>query len=356
MNGIGQSPLGPVEGTWVIVFFKDGDECQQPVMMGTIGGIPIEYTTEEQYDNVTGIAVDKIKSSDESVTPTYTAPDDNNGFKDPAGIYPRDAFLEEPDTNRLARGQKLKHTSLARRIMARRKGVKIGNSTATWDQPQIPYFAKYPYNHVTETESGHVVEYDDTPMAERTCHMHATGTFTEVDASGTQVNRILGNGYTIIDKDGFVQIAGTCIISVDGDASINVGGALHLDVANKMFVDLNNTDLEFKCKSFKIDCHDFNLTAAEKVSVQAVADVSVKTDAAIQLKAAANIHGDGAQIHWNSGKAVPSIPLPVKISYTPMLYANPSDLVPHTDVDVSALTMNDILPPRKLDLMKMATK
>ena len=39
MNGIGHAPVGPVEGTWVIIFFRDLDE-QQPIMMGTIGGIP----------------------------------------------------------------------------------------------------------------------------------------------------------------------------------------------------------------------------------------------------------------------------------------------------------------------------
>jgi predicted chitinase len=39
MNGIGHAPVGPVEGTWVVIFFRDEDQ-QQPVMMGTIGGIP----------------------------------------------------------------------------------------------------------------------------------------------------------------------------------------------------------------------------------------------------------------------------------------------------------------------------
>ena len=40
MNGIGTSPTGPVEGTWVFGFFRDGENAQEPVMMGTVGGIP----------------------------------------------------------------------------------------------------------------------------------------------------------------------------------------------------------------------------------------------------------------------------------------------------------------------------
>ncbi len=35
-SGIGSSPLGPVQGTWVIGFFMDGDDMQQPAMFGTI--------------------------------------------------------------------------------------------------------------------------------------------------------------------------------------------------------------------------------------------------------------------------------------------------------------------------------
>ena len=39
ISGIGHSPVGPVEGTWVVIMFRDDDE-QQPIILGTIGGIP----------------------------------------------------------------------------------------------------------------------------------------------------------------------------------------------------------------------------------------------------------------------------------------------------------------------------
>jgi predicted chitinase len=39
MNGIGHSPIGPVEGTTVIIMFAD-EAMQQPIMFGTVGGIP----------------------------------------------------------------------------------------------------------------------------------------------------------------------------------------------------------------------------------------------------------------------------------------------------------------------------
>jgi hypothetical protein len=40
VSGIGQAPVGVVEGTWVCIAFRDKDQ-QQPLMMGTFGGIPM---------------------------------------------------------------------------------------------------------------------------------------------------------------------------------------------------------------------------------------------------------------------------------------------------------------------------
>jgi predicted chitinase len=39
MNGIGYSPIGPVEGSAVIIMFADTEQ-QQPIILGTVGGIP----------------------------------------------------------------------------------------------------------------------------------------------------------------------------------------------------------------------------------------------------------------------------------------------------------------------------
>ena len=39
-SGIGWSPTGPVEGTWVWGFFMDGAEGQQPAFVGTINAVP----------------------------------------------------------------------------------------------------------------------------------------------------------------------------------------------------------------------------------------------------------------------------------------------------------------------------
>ena len=42
-TGVGQAPVGPVEGTWVMGFYRDGELAQEPVMTGTLPGVPENY-------------------------------------------------------------------------------------------------------------------------------------------------------------------------------------------------------------------------------------------------------------------------------------------------------------------------
>jgi len=54
ISGIGSSPLGPVEGTWVIGFFLDGNDMQQPAIFGTIATkvAPKVFTQTEEKPQV----------------------------------------------------------------------------------------------------------------------------------------------------------------------------------------------------------------------------------------------------------------------------------------------------------------
>ena len=72
MNGLGWSPTGVVQGSWVIVIFLD-EAQQQPVMLGTIGGIPqtrsAAYVSEVTNGVVsTGEDGELVSSAGEDVT------------------------------------------------------------------------------------------------------------------------------------------------------------------------------------------------------------------------------------------------------------------------------------------------
>ena len=197
MQGLGNTPTFLVEGTWVVGFFLDAVEKQQPLIMGTLPGIP------------------------------QAVADTTKGFNDPNGTYPSEKIthsnhaIEESDVNRLARNDTDKaHAVVAAKNTGRTTGVAIANSSTTFDEPTSAYAASYPKNHVLETESGHIKEYDDTSGQERIHEYHKKGTFYEIDKDGNKVTRVVGDNYEVIAGSDFVNVKGSANLTVSETLSI----------------------------------------------------------------------------------------------------------------------------------------
>jgi len=84
--------------------------------------------------------------------------------------------------------------------------------------------SEYPYNHVYESESGHIFEVDDTLGAERIHEMHKAGTFREIQPDGTKVEKVVGNNYVIDLKNKLIYVRGDYSMTVDGDYYLNIKG------------------------------------------------------------------------------------------------------------------------------------
>ena len=213
LNGMGQSPTGLVEGSWIVGFFLDGERAQEPLILGSIASAPSEYG------------------------------DPKKGFFDPReakenqSIYPK--YINETDVNRLARHnttdpetkEKIHSTNPVFNTAKDKDAtldVPIANSSDTWSElkttdiskPGVTrYNTKYPKNHVYESESGHTVEFDDTENAERINEHHKSGTFYEIDADGNKVTRIVGNNYEIVAKNNNVNIKGDVNLTIDSNCN-----------------------------------------------------------------------------------------------------------------------------------------
>ena len=197
MQGLGNTPTFLVEGTWVVGFFLDAVEKQQPLIMGTLPGIP------------------------------QAVADTTKGFNDPNGTYPNNQIsksnhsIKESDVNRLARNDSGKeHAVVSAKNTGRTTGVAIANSSTTFDEPTSAYAASYPKNHVLETESGHIKEYDDTSGQERIHEYHKKGTFYEIDKDGNKVTRVVGDNYEVIAGSDFVNVKGSANLTVSETLSI----------------------------------------------------------------------------------------------------------------------------------------
>ena len=313
MNGIGTTPMGPVEGTWVFGFFRDGKNAQEPVMMGTFGGIPEESPTA------------------------------NKGFNDPEGVYPLSLYLNEPDTNRLARGSGTlpvpissaggKTSEDAPSLNHKRKTRTIGTPTALagdisttientdndalyvftpWNEPNPRYggvkdsateylssvelSSTYPHNHVRMSESGHVEEWDDTPSAERLHKFHKTGTFEEIQPDGTKVVKVVSNDYEIILGYKDVVIQGTCNVTIGGDCRMLYQGDLVQEVYGDYHLNVHGD------KRTKISGNEATEVLADrKVVVNGNCDLKVGKDQIINIDVDRTINVTGNVTETISG-------------------------------------------------------
>lgn len=160
------------------------------------------------------------------------------GFRDPNNKYPLESHLNESDVNRLARGV-IDGTIVKYKDTRRKLGIPKPFE-GTWDQPRAPYGAQYPFNKVFESESGHVQEFDDTPGQERVNLYHRSGTYTEIDANGTQVNYIVGDNFILMENNGCIHVAGECNITVDGNLNINARSDANIQVAANAKIEVGN--------------------------------------------------------------------------------------------------------------------
>ena len=282
VSGVGQSPLGAVEGSWVVGFFQDGADAQMPVIIGTLPGVPSELPT-------------KITAGDDGKYP-------GKGFQDYKNAsYPK---YEETDVNRLAvntksgeEGETNPHSSLTIRRADRTTSVgradfnsvdlRVANADPNilpgddgteFSEPTIPYDATYPYNHVYESEAGHIREMDDTPGKERIHERHSSGTGYEVSPDGTKVTRVKKDNYELITGDSYVHIKGDQSTTTDGGVRVFVNADGSTADGHYTIEVGNNANINIQVNKGNVNV------------ITTQGDINLKSGANIQLDAAQGIY------------------------------------------------------------------
>ena len=192
----------PKEGDMVFGFFIDGTNAQNPAIMGVLPGKP-----EKKPDYTKGFS-----DPGKNVGSRPKKPDDQSEQ------YPKAKYLKEQTTNRLSRG-KPEGTIIATRKRNLKKNIKSAGGV-TWSEPNPPFKPTYPYNNALETESGHALEFDDTPGQERVHLAHKKGAYIEFDKDGTKLERVQKDNYCVIMGDDFIYVKGKASITVDGNFNL----------------------------------------------------------------------------------------------------------------------------------------
>ena len=206
----------------------------------------------------------------------------SKGFTDPNANYPTKEYNGRPDTNRLATGEINGTTIVQEKNKNRMIGAKLPGGEA-WDEPESAYRAEYPYNKVTQTESGHVIEMDDTPGSERIHVYHKAGTYVEIDSNGSMVRRIRGSSYEIIDRNGKISILGRADISINGACNIYVGNDANIEVEGDTNLTCYNDVTMQAAGNFNISAKDnINITSAN-INIQAYNEMSLMANTALKM-------------------------------------------------------------------------
>ena len=230
MTEVGQSATGLLEGSWVIGFFRDGPNAQDPVIMGSI---PAISTRPESYEK---------------------------GFTDPNQRYPVEAKCGVADTPLAAKSleEAYKNSfSYIKKAELREEydgvGTPLTSFQGTWDFPPIDDVIgpQYPKNHVISyekaddaVENAHIVEFDVTPGKERISQMHRTGTYTEVTPDGSETQVITGKRYQVIAQGDNVFVKGGCNLTIEGGCRTKITGDWHIEVNGNKFETITGNSVE----------------------------------------------------------------------------------------------------------------
>lgn len=247
----------PTEGTMVFGFFADGEEGQYPIIMGTVPGIPDEIRQANAgFTDPLSAAVKTSSGMPRKLDTVKTKlGKDTKGInrvdEDPSR-YPK--YLNEPTTSRLARpvrGEKdgkfdgVTSESIANTtIDLQRKTRVTGIPTAAgnqWDEAYPTYAAKFPYNNVTETESGHAFELDDTYGHERVQLSHRTGSTLEFANTGATKIKSTSSRQDVTMGDHRNYVNGAKYETIDGDFYLQVGGKLRISAKSIEIVSGSST-------------------------------------------------------------------------------------------------------------------
>lgn len=235
-------------------------------------------------------------------------------YADPNSVYPKCEYTARPDTNKLATNDDIEKTIVGLKKKKLATTVGIANSETTWDELAPAYCSKYPFNHVIESESGHVIEMDDTPGRERIHIYHRSGTNIEIDKDGTVRQHVQGDSYEVNIRNKRMYTKGTWDMTIDGPTTLLAKDKADIEIFGKTTVHIHNDvdldvagDLRLKAKNIYMESdQDFNIKAGNYLNQQAAGNMSFTSGGNEDHRAGGDFDVDASTVNLNSGVASPT--------------------------------------------------
>lgn len=225
----------------------------------------------------------------------------NTGFKDPANAS-NPAYKGKPTTNMAARGENGGGAWAGYNSSDTTNGFVIPGA-GTFGMPESAASPKYPFNHIVyASRTGHMLEMDDSPQAERINLKHKTGTKLEFFPGGTSYYKINGNAYQSVSHNSYTGVVGDYYLSSAGQMNIRTTAdlAIHSDGSQMVLTYNDKTEktagkqdllvgdvYQVKAKKIIIEAGDIDFYATGNIKFHSEKSIQFKSKEAMRLTAKA---------------------------------------------------------------------
>ena len=105
-------------------------------------------------------------------------------------------------------------------------------------EKETEYAAKYPHNKTITTDSGHVLELDDTPKAERIHIYHKSGSYIEIFPDGSIVTKSAKDSVSVTMNDHSISVVKGDLQIVANEGKIQITSDGDIDLVSKSVVNI----------------------------------------------------------------------------------------------------------------------
>ena len=275
--GKGQTPLGLRVGSWVVGFYLDAKK-QRPMILGSIAGNPGENDGNR-------LAVNDPDLEHPSLTQRKAA---------------RTQSVAQPDRQ-----------LLSVKVFGQTVGEVASENNDPWSEPETPYAAEYPENHVYESTSGHIMEFDDTIDKERIHLRHEVGTGYEIHPDGTKVDIVKKDQYSVVEGSHYCNIKDNETVTINGSLKVLVNTdkgsndyTIQVDEGGNCNIQTDSGQINLVTGGHSNDINivssgNINMSAMQSLNVRVLGDLNEDVEGKQTTQVTGNIDIDGSRIDLN---------------------------------------------------------
>ena len=197
------------------------------------------------------------------------------------------------------------------KVFGQTVGEVASENNDPWSEPETPYAAEYPENHVYESTSGHIMEFDDTIDKERIHLRHEVGTGYEIHPDGTKVDIVKKDQYSVVEGSHYCNIKDNETVTINGSLKVLVNTdkgsndyTIQVDEGGNCNIQTDSGQINLVTGGHSNDINivssgNINMSAMQSLNVRVLGDLNEDVEGKQVTQVTGNIDIDGSRIDLN---------------------------------------------------------